>query len=251
MPGARKLAEQLLPELIEGGARAVVLTGSYARGDATDASDLDVMVVGQGPDYLLDVRDGVLVAQSWATEEAHRAQFSSPRYVGSSVPGWREGVILHDPEGVAARLKAEALDWNWTRLDNRLDEWVAEQLVGFAEEVRKLVAALDQGRLLTAAVQRDILALRLARILAVHLRVLYGSENGLWEQVGERMGADWQRTQSTAFGIGGASFEASCAAAIRLFRLATRRLSSSMDERQAAVVRNALASAARYDQSGA
>jgi predicted nucleotidyltransferase len=74
---ARKLADQLVPELVTRGAVAVVLTGSYARGDAARASDLDLMIVGAGPNYLLDVRDGVLVAESWASEEAHRARLNS------------------------------------------------------------------------------------------------------------------------------------------------------------------------------
>ena len=246
---ARKLAEQLVPEFVARGAVAVALTGSYARGDATSASDLDLMIVGDGADYVLDVRDGVLVAESWASEEAHRTRLNSVREVGSSVPGWREAIVLHDPEGVAIRLKDEALNWSWEQLGDRPDEWVAEQLVGFAEEVQKLVAALDEHRMLTAAVQRDILALRLARILAVHHHLLYGSENLLWDQVGEQMSAEWRRTQAAAFSIAGESFDASCAAALRLFRLASDCVASLLDERQAAVIRHALAAAVSYDQS--
>lgn len=249
MAHAQDLAETLVPELTAGGARAVVLAGSHARGDATDGSDLDLLVVGEGPDYLLEVRAGMLVAQSWASEETHRERFDSPADVGSCVPGWREAVILHDPDGVAARLQEEASTWRWEQLGDRPDLWVAEELAGFAEEVQKLIAALAEDRALTAAAQRGILALRLAPILAVHHRLLYGSENVLWERVGERMGEDWRRAQATAFGIGGESFEASCAAALRLFRLAGSAVASLLDDRQAAVVRKALAAAAPYDPS--
>lgn len=42
------------------------------------------MIVGEGPDYLLDVRDGVLVAESWASEDVHRARLGSVRDVGCS-----------------------------------------------------------------------------------------------------------------------------------------------------------------------
>lgn len=239
-----ELAKELVPELLEGGAAAVVLTGSYARGDATDASNFDLVVVGEGPRYVLEVRDGVLVAESWASEDEHRSRLSQPAEVGSAVPGWREAVVLHDPDGVAVRLKDEALDWRWKELGDRCDAWVAEQVVGLAEEVQKLAAALGSGPMLTAAVQRDLLALRLAPILAVHHRLLSASENALWEQVGERMDEAWRRAQAAAFGTGGESFERSCANALRLFRLAVDCVRQLLDGRQLAVVGHALATAA-------
>lgn len=241
---ARRLAEELVPALSARGATAVALTGSYARGEATSLSDLDLLVVGDGPGYLLHVRDAILVAESWASEAAHRARFGSPSEVGASIPGWRDAVVLHDVDGAATGLRSEALNWRWEDLGARTDEWVAEELVGFAEEVQKLVAALDDGRRLTAAVERDILALRLGPILAVHCRLLYGSENSLWEQVGERMGAEWRQAQAGAFGTGGESFEVSCEAALRLFRLAAACVASLLDGRQAAVVDHALAASA-------
>ncbi|MGH3427651.1 MAG: nucleotidyltransferase family protein, partial [Mycobacteriales bacterium] len=82
MSDAHDLARRLIPELVERGALAVAITGSHARGDATDRSDLDLMVVGDGPDYLLEMREGVLVAQAWASEPEHRAQMSDPGRVG-------------------------------------------------------------------------------------------------------------------------------------------------------------------------
>jgi predicted nucleotidyltransferase len=243
---AAMLAERLVPELVARGAQAVVLLGSRARGDATSASDLDLGVIGDGPDYRLDVRDGVLVAESWASESERRAAFARPGDVGSAVPGWREAVVLHDPLRAASRLKQEAEDWRWERCED-CDQWVAQQIVGYAEEVQKLTAALVGCHRLRAAVQRDILALRLAPILSVHHRMLYGSENVLWEKVGERMGLEWRRWQASAFSTSGESFEQSCAAAVHLFRLATTCVAPLLDERQAVVVQHSLAQAAGHD----
>jgi predicted nucleotidyltransferase len=230
-----------VPELAGRGATGVVLTGSHARGGATNRSDLDLVIVGEGPSYRLRVSDDVLVSESWATEDAHRAEFSRPSEVGSSIPGWRDAHVLYDADGAAGRLKDDARSWRWEDLGDRPDAWVAEALVGFAEEVQKLVASLELGRTLTAAAQRDVLALRLTRTLAVHHRLLFGSENVLWEQVGERMGEEWRRAQAAAFGIDGESFETSCAAALRLFDLAADCVASLLDERQAAVVSHARA----------
>lgn len=244
-----ELAHQVGAELIQNGAEAVALTGSHARGSPTSASDVDLIVVGQGPRYLAEVRDGVLVAQAWSTQDEQRRRFADPGQVGAAVPGWREAVLLHDPHAVGARLKQEALDWTWEEIGDLCDTWVAEQLVGYVEEVQKLVAAVENGGTLTAAVMRYLLAVRLPPILAVHHRLLYGSENVLWDQVGDVMGAEWQRTQARALSIGGESFEQSYVAALRLFRLAFETVESLLDDRQLAVAQQALALVRRYDPS--
>lgn len=247
VPGPLDLTRQLVAELIQDGAEAVVLTGSHARGTATDASDLDFVVIGDGPSYLLDVREGVLVAQAWANVDEHRRRLSEPGEVGTAVPGWREAVLLHDPDAVAATLKQEALDWSWEQVEDHCDRWVAEKLIGYAEEVQKLVAAMRDERKLIAAVQRDLLAVRLAPILAVHQRLLYGTENVLWDRVGDAMGLEWRQEQAAALATGGESFEQSCIAALCLFRLAVAAVQPLLDDRQLAVTRRALALARNLD----
>ena len=243
------LTRQLVAELIQDGAEAIALTGSYARGTATGASDLDLIVIGDGPSYVLDVREGVLVVQSWASLEEHRQRLSDPGEVGAAVPGWREAVLLHDPNAVAAGLKQEALDWGWEKVENLCDRWVAEKLTGYAEEVQKLTAAIRDDRKLIAAVQRDLLAVRLAPILAVYHRLLYGTENVLWDQVGGAMDLEWRREQAAALATSGESFEQSCIAALSLFRLAIEAVQPLLDDRQLAVARQALALARNPDQS--
>jgi len=249
VPGPHDLTHQLVAELIRDGAEAVALTGSHARGTAASASDLDFVVIGDGPSYLLDVREGMLVSQAWAHEEKHRQRFDEPGEVGTAIPGWREAVLLHDPDAIAASLKREALDWSWRRVEDLCDRWVAERLIGYAEEVQKLVAAIRDGKKLTAAVQRNLLAVRLAPILAVHHRLLYGSENVLWDRVGDVMGSEWREEQTAALATGGESFRRSNIAALNLFRLAVVAVQPLLDSRQLAVAHHSLALAQSLDQS--
>ena len=63
------LAERLALSLVDRGAQAVAIVGSWANGTATQSSDLDLAVIGNGPRYRLEVHYGVLVSQGWAGED--------------------------------------------------------------------------------------------------------------------------------------------------------------------------------------
>ena len=87
-----------------------------------------------------------------------------------------------------------------------------------------------------AAVQRSVLALRLASTLALHRRILYGSENRLWDLVAQELGPAWRDAQAAALGVSGESLEVGSNAALQLFALAAREVMPLLDERQRAVV---------------
>lgn len=248
----RSIALQVTEELAESGALAVILVGSHAGGDAVPESDLDVLAIGPEPlSWNLQRRGNVLVSVTSRPLEEYRETFALPEAVCTVVPGWRGAMILHDPEGLAASLVREAREWSWGPLDLRCDAWVAEQITGYAEEVLKLVAALRRGNTSTAAVQRSLLAVRLAPVLAVHRRILYGSENRLWDLVSDVMGEEWRREQASALGQADEKFEETCASALRLYDLAVEEAIPLLDERQREVVGSALATAGRRGRQSA
>ncbi len=237
---ALSVARQMSELLAAGGAKAVVLVGSHARGEAGPDSDLDLLAVGdESYSWRLDRRGGFLVSVSMRPFAAYLEAFASPELACASVPGWRAAVVLHDPEGFAGSLIQRARQWTWAPLERRCDAWVAEEVTGYAEEVHKLVTALGSGRRSTAGVQRSLLAIRLAPILAVHRRILYDTENLLWDLVGDAMGEEWREAQSIALGLGGEAFEAGCAAALKMYGLAAAGVSRLLDERQRRVVGHA------------
>lgn len=247
-PEVMRVASRLASELTEQGAQAVILGGSHARGDAHPESDIDLFVVGRGPSYRLERRGRFLVGVSWSTERQYRQSFRTPALAGGSVPFWRRALILRDPHGVAATLKQEALEWTWDSIDSRCDSWVAEELTGYAEEVHRLVGRLQLGHRQAAAVQRAVLAIRLAQILAVHDRILYETENVLWDLVAARMGDGWARAQAAALGLADEGFEETCRAALRLYVLAADSVRHLLDERQRPVVDHACALASQPPQ---
>lgn len=246
-PAAWDVVAAVAARLHEQGATAVVLTGSHARGTATAESDIDLHPIGDGPRYLLERVGRFLVSIAWRTPDEVRADFRAPLEAPGVVPAWRQALVVLDPHGIAAALQAEARAWTWDAIgDAAVDAAVAEEFAGYAEEVHKLVANLRRGQALVAAVQRSVLALRMARVLALHLRLLYDSEDALWGLVAAQLGPRWEAAQAAALCLGGETLPDSCAAALELFVQAHRQVDRLLDPRQAAVVEHALALIAKY-----
>jgi len=228
----RAVSERLASE----GAEAVVVFGSQVRGDAYEESDIDVHAIGKGPSYRLERFQGFLLSISWETVQQHHRTFKNPGEAGGIIPAWRNALIVYDPLKIAEKLKREALEWQWALLDKRADSWVAEELTGWAEEVHRLIGNLQLKRRSAAAVQRSVLAIRMAKVLAVRHQILYDSENQLWDLVSAKMGTSWKNTQSIALGEGGESFEDTCDAALKLFSLTAKEVKHLLNERQYQVV---------------
>lgn len=238
---ARGVARQLAAD----GARAVALTGSHARGDVHAYSDIDLIVIVRRKPSEEDRRGwlrpsrsvrGQLITLAWETVGSTRASFRDPRLAPSFVPGWREAVILHDPEDVAAAVQRRAKAWTWDTIAAAADAWVADEVTGWAEEVHKLAGMLALGSAHAAAVQRSLLALELAGIVARRHRILYGSENVLWDLVAARMGEPWASAQAAALSEHAETLDASCWAALELYALAASDVRPLLDRRQRAVV---------------
>ncbi|MEK7474413.1 MAG: nucleotidyltransferase domain-containing protein [Candidatus Coatesbacteria bacterium] len=229
---ARKVARRLRGD----GARAVVLVGSYAHGRTHYASDIDLHVIGKRGEHVLERCGGYLFSISRGTAADARRGFRDPFAVGKDVPGWRHAVILEDPHGIGRRLRLEARRWRWGLIKEKVNREVADAITHRAENVHKILGLLSQGWTMAAAVQRSFLAIVLPGILAVHLRILYESENDYAELVARKMGQPWIRCQRAALGGHGESSAAASEATLALYLLAAAKLWPLLDQEQRAVV---------------
>ena len=239
------IARAVTREVMRGGALAVVMTGSHARGDAHPHSDIDLIAIMRkrlSPDERrgalrpYTMRGGELVALAWETRTSVLAAFRDPEHAPTFVPGWREAIMLDDAHGIAARLKRHAERWTWDAIAGACDEHVARSITGLAEEVHKLAGLYRSGDPAAAAAQRSILAVWLAGIMAVHHRILFGTDNELWRLVGARMGPHWRRAQAAALSMRGESLAESCRAALSLYVLAAADARPLLTHQQRQVV---------------
>ncbi len=234
--------EAVTQNLMDNGVTAICLTGSWARGTAHAESDIDLLILGEGTPYRLERRDGLLISLSWLSFAQASETMRRPESACFTVPGWRDARVLYDPEGLAEHLKDEAEAWDWDQIESAAAPWVTEEITDYAEEVQKLVGLLEKDpNSLATASQRAILALRLAPVLAVHNRILYKTENDLWDQVGDSMGPEWKQSQRYALGLDEATPEARGTAALEIYAKAAHVLADQFDSRQRDVVAHACA----------
>jgi hypothetical protein len=241
---------------VSAGAMAVVLVGSYVRGEASPESDVDIVslwrreppldTASAGSTALDDWRyelrrsGSLLLSISRTTPAAVRAKFRDPARACTAVPGWREALIVEDATGVAARLQGQAQQWTWSEISAAADAYVASELTWLAEEIHKLVNALASADDWAAAGWASFLAVRMASVMAIRKRILYGSENRMWEMVADASGGQWRRSQASALGLRGEAMRQRARAALRLYRLAVSEAEPLFDARQRAVVRHAV-----------
>lgn len=238
-PKLRKAAQEVARGLADKRAQAVLLVGSFQRGDAHVESDVDLIVIGRGPGYRLERHAQYLFSISWRTLMQMRRVLDTPAEAAGAVLGWRQALVLHDPHGVGRSMRAEAKAWTWARVQKKCDSWVAEQITGYAEDIQKLLGSLQLKRPLVAAAYRCVLAFYLNEIMAVHHRILYDGDHDLFEKVGEAMGARWRVLQATASGVTSGTLEQSAHAAMEMYSLAASRVRHLLDERQSAIAAHA------------
>jgi hypothetical protein len=189
------------------GVRAIVLTGSHARGDAGRYSDVDlVRFVARDEESERSVHrlSGRLVTVSDVGPTRVERSFSEPQIAVETIAGLRAARPLIDRDGYFSALQAHAAAFQWDpEMQLKADAWVSREMAGWVEEVYKGLEGLrrnDVGRLLNA---RFGLSWGLNRVVAVWKGVLLTGDNGFFEEVAAGMGSDggWVRLRRCAFGV--------------------------------------------------
>jgi hypothetical protein len=242
--------ESLLKRIDSPGVIGVGIVGSYARGQESQYSDVDVDIfvssLPQDPydRYTLRYWDDKLISLKYTLLEEERTALTSPRRAIWAVPGLREMRILLDKNGSLAALQKAAQDFDWSALQPAADEFAAEEIMGNAEEVHKILNGLSRGHESTVLYATWGLVKNMLEAVAVQRGLLIVSENRYFDLIQEAVGRDskWTSAFRTAWGLDPASsqYQTRGAAALRLYRLSAVMFETLLPEKHRAVIDHTL-----------
>lgn len=197
----------LVADLDAPGIQGIVLGGSYARGDATVYSDIDLALFMHEdvdvPPKRFFVRGDKLVSVSPKVPSAVRADITRPERAIWVVPGLAACRILIDKIGAVADLLAELRAFQWEPLQGAADRYAARNMVFFAEMAFKVLSALQRGDDRAVAHATNDLLPSLTEVVAVQRGVMIESDHSFYRQVQESVGLDsvWTSYHNIAAGV--------------------------------------------------
>jgi predicted nucleotidyltransferase len=228
----------------------VGIVGSYARKQEDRYSDVDfdifVSKLSENPydRYTLRDWDEKLVSLKYTLLDDERAALTNPRRAIWAVPGLQGMKILLDKGGALAVLQQAALNFDWTPLQPAADEFAAEQIMGNAEEVHKILSGLARGHESTVLYATWGLVKNMLEAVAVQRGLMIVSENRYFDMIQESVGRDskWTRAFRTAWGLdsGSSQYQSRGAAALTLYSLSAVMFDELIPEKHREVVNNTL-----------
>lgn len=207
--------EQLLamtPQLIRDDVLGIAVAGSYARGDATAYSDLDVILL-MAPHCIspeepeIDLYYGVYRVLQYRNEAQMRKSLTDPARAIYDVIGLQQMLILHDPLDLLRNIQLEAEHFVWDdSMVSKANALLNREMLGWQEECYKAMSGLrhkQEGHMLLGLYG---LTYGLVRLMLIAKGVLLQSENEFFNELvyayeSEPVGAELVEMMGLAFGV--------------------------------------------------
>lgn len=224
--------------------------GSYARGQASKYSDVDLDIyVSKLPEniyerYTLRYLDEKLVSLKSILLDDERSALTNPRRAIWAVPGLCGMQILLDKDGSLSALQRDAQEFDWSCLQSAADEFAAEEVMGCAEEVHKILNGLARRHESTVMYATWGLVKSLLDAVAVQKGLMIISENRYFDLIQDSVGRDskWTYAFRSAWGLDphASHYQARGAAALTLYRLTAAMFDNLIPEKHREVVNKTL-----------
>jgi len=228
----------------------VGVVGSYSRGQENKYSDVDFDIfVSKLPEnpyerYTLRYWDNKLVSLKYTLLNDERSALTNPRRAIWAVPGLRGMKILLDKDGWMAELQKAAYEFQWSALQPVADEFAAEEIMGNAEEVHKILNGLARGHESTVLYATWGLVKNMLEAVAVQKGLMIVSENRYFDLIQDAVGRDskWTAAFRTAWGLDSAAsqYQSRGAAALKLYKLSAAMFDELIPAKHRDVVNHTL-----------
>ncbi len=144
------LLHALVDELNSPTTITIVLGGSYARGDATPYSDVDIVhfvtVAPSNPHRTYRYIDGRLISIATRTLDWYRTALTQPPRAIFAVPALRHARILLDKDGTFHAFQQELQTFTWEPLQESANQYISHMIMNSAEDVHKLLSTQIRSR---------------------------------------------------------------------------------------------------------
>ena len=228
----------------------VGIVGSYSRGQESKYSDVDFDIfVSKVPEnpydrYTLRYWDGKLVSLKYTLLDDERSALTNPRRAIWAVPGLRGMKIVLDKDGSLTALQQAAHAFDWSSLQSAANEYAAEEVMGCAEEVHKILNGLARGHESTVLYATWGLVKSMLEAVAVQRGLMIVSENRYFDLIQDSVGRDskWTRAFRAAWGLDptASQYQARGAAALTLYRLTAAMFDELIPDKHRDVVNTTL-----------
>ena len=250
MPLSDSIIQSALEQIDSPDVIGVGVVGSYARGQESKYSDVDFDIfVSKLPEnphdrYTLRYWDNKLISLKYTLLADERAALFNPRRAIWAVPGLRGMKILLDKDRSMAALQQAAQEFDWSPLQPIADEFAAEEIMGNAEEVHKILNGLAREHESTVLYASWGLVQNMLETVAVQRGILIISENRYFDLIQDSMGRDsaWTRAFRTAWGLdpGGSGYQQRGAAALSLYHLSAEMFDGMIPDKHREVINKTL-----------
>ena len=228
----------------------VGIVGSYSRGQENKYSDVDFDIfVSKLPEnpydhYTLHYWDGKLISLKYTLLDDERSALTDPRRAIWAVPGLRGMKIVLDKDGLLTALQQAAHAFDWSSLQSAADEFAAEEVMGCAEEVHKILSGLAHGHESTVLYAAWGLVKNMLEAVAVQRGLMIVSENRYFDLIQDSVGRDskWTRALRSAWGLdpNASQYQSRGAAALTLYGLTAAMFDVLIPEKHRDVVNTTL-----------
>jgi hypothetical protein len=244
--------EALVAELDTDQIRGILLGGSYARGDATPYSDVDLACFV--PDSFRRplrkrflYREGYLISIALKTLAGIQQQLADPYQALWIVPSFQQTRVLLDKDGSMRQLKQMVEDFAWEPLRTEAIEVAGSLLTGDAEFIHKLLGNSWKGNLSGVAYATTRLFDGATMAMTLSHAVFITTDSLYYHEVEAAVGLDtaWTYyhrllTGATTSAEDTSSVQARGKLALQLYRETARLLWPILKEERRPVVEQAL-----------